>query len=186
MKKLQLLNIIAIAMVMLGCKSKTGLTATEQEINVHCTGAAYQSDKNALRSSSVGMSADMMTAKNKALSMARANLATQMEATMKRVTANYVSSYQTGGDEEQKGRYDDMFREVTNQSIQGSRTICEKITKETKTGQYRAYICLEVSSESIMSAAKNRVSSDAKLRTDFEYERFKKIYEEEMEKVETN
>ncbi len=183
-KHLQLLSILSIAILTFGCKSKTGLASSEVEVNVHCTGKEYQSDKSALRSSAVGMSADMMTAKNKSLSMARANLATQMETTLKRVTANYVSSYQTGADEEQKGRYDDMFREVTNQSIQGSRTICEKITKDTKTGQYRAYVCVEVSSESIMSATKNKVSNDAKLRTDFEYERFKKIYEEEMSKVE--
>ena len=33
-----------------------------------------------------------------------------------------------------------------------------------------------------MKAAANRISEDEKLRTDFEYEKFKKVFEEEMSK----
>lgn len=41
---------------------------------------------------------------------------------------------------------------------------------------------LELAGEEIMNAMANRIKNDDKLRIDFEYEKFKKVFEEEMSK----
>ena len=78
----------------------------------------------------------MMMAKKKALAEARAELATAMNATVKRVTDNYGSSYQVGEQEEAKGRFEDMARIVVNEKLTGTRVICEKMM-DSATGSTR-------------------------------------------------
>ena len=58
---------------------------------------------------------------------------------------------------------------------------CEK-TMKTPDGKYKVYVSLELAGEEIMNAMANRIKNDDKLRIDFEYEKFKKVFEEEMSK----
>ena len=65
--------------------------------------------------------------------------------------------------------------------LSGTRVICEK-TMKTPDGKYKVYVSLELAGEEIMNAMANRIKNDDKLRIDFEYEKFKKVFEEEMSK----
>ena len=64
--------------------------------------------------------------------------------------------------------------------------VCDKVTKtENKEGvMYHAYVALELTSNEFLEAltqeSNKRISNDEKLRTDFELEKFKKVFEEEM------
>ena len=57
-----------------------------------------------------------------------------------------------------------------------------KVVIKTPDGKYKVYVSLELAGEEIMNAMANRIKNDDKLRIDFEYEKFKKVFEEEMSK----
>ena len=183
MKRINLLGtaLLTIA-VMTSCGSSKPVTQTVQqpavqqdvEINVPCSGPEFQTNKEYFRASSMGLSTDMSIAKKKAMTEARAEIATAINAKVKSVTDSYVSSYQ-------QGRYQSLTRTVVEQELSGTRVICEK-TMKTPDGKYKVYVSLELAGEEIMNAMANRIKNDDKLRIDFEYEKFKKVFEEEMSK----
>ena len=180
MKRINLLGtaLLTIA-VMTSCGSSKPVTQTVQqptvqqdvEINVPCSGPEFQTNKEYFRA----------IAKKKAMTEARAEIATAINAKVKSVTDSYVSSYQQGENDESKSRYQSLTRTVVEQELSGTRVICEK-TMKTPDGKYKVYVSLELAGEEIMNAMANRIKNDDKLRIDFEYEKFKKVFEEEMSK----
>jgi len=152
-------------------------------IEQHCSGKDFQSTKDYFRANSVGESMDQNVAKQKSLSNARTLLAQQLEMTLKNVTDSYVKSVESGNVEDLAERFEGLTREVTNQKLSGTRIICEKLTV-TKDGNYKSYIALELGGDEIAASMRQRLSNDTKLKIDFDYERFKKTFEQEMNKFE--
>ena len=176
----------AIACMAASCASKKAAQEAYQgdvEIVIPCTGPEYRTDKETFRASGMGYSSDMNIAKNKALLNARAELATSINSTIKRVLDNYASSYQMGEEEEAKSKFQDMARSIVNQQLQGSVITCEKLMK-TPEGKYRAYVCVELGGPEVINKVNNSVKNEDKLRIDYEYEKFKDVFEEEMSKME--
>ena len=64
----------------------------------------------------------------------------------------------------------------------GSHVICEKYRKNAN-GTFTCYVCVELASEDVLAALNSSISDDSKLRIDYDYEKFKKIFEEEMSKA---
>ena len=176
--------ILAASLLATACGGVKEIVQQQQqdtEVLVPCSGSEYQSDNEYFRANAMGLSTDMSIAKKKALSDARAELATQVSATIQRVIDDYTSSYQSGENDEAKRRYQDMARTVVNEKVSGSRIICEK-TMKTPDAKYKVYVAVQFSAEEVLKAVSNRLANDEKLRTDFEYEKFKKTFNEEMEK----
>lgn len=187
MKKNVLRPLIAMVMaallvvpVMQSCKSSKNTVKGEEEIQVYCSGPEYQSNDKYFRANNIGESTNQSMAKKKAMSNARLDLASSIETRVKAVIDNYFSSYNTGEAMEDRERYEGLAREVINQELQGIRTICEKFTK-TQQGTYKAYVAIELAGDEILNGMKNRISDDEKLRIDFQYDKFKKEFEKEME-----
>jgi hypothetical protein len=164
------------------CKSKKEAQAPDDEvlIQTYCSGPDYFSDNEFFRANSVGESTDQVMSKKKALSNAKAELAGSIETTVKSVIDNYFSSYEANNVEDIRERYEGLSREVIKQELSGIRTICEKQTK-TKQGTYKTYIAIELAGDEILNGMKDRISKDKKLEMDFQYEKFKKELEKEME-----
>lgn len=172
-------------LLIVGCGGQKELVQKPQEdveINVPCSGPEFMPSKEYFRASAMGLSTDMTMAKKKALAEARAELATSMNATVKRVTDNYASSYQVGEQEESKSRFQDLARTVVSEKLTGTRVICEK-TMKTPDGKYKVYVAVELAGEEIINGMNNRIKNDDKLRVDYEYEKFKNVFDQEMEKV---
>jgi hypothetical protein len=104
---------------------------------------------------------------------------------VKAVIDNYFSSYQADGKIEDKSRYEGLSREVIQQKLNGIKTICEKTTK-TKSGTYKTYVAIELAGDEILNAMNERLSKDTKLEIDFQYDKFKKELEKEMENYKGN
>ena len=83
----------------------------------------------------MGLSTDMSIAKKKAMTEARAESATAINAKVKSVTDSYVSSYQQDENDESKSRYQSLTRTVVEQELSSTRVICEK-TMKTPAGKY--------------------------------------------------
>lgn len=169
-----------------GCKSKEKVAKVSEQgetlIEVYCSGPDYQSNDEFFRANQVGESVDQATAKKKAQSNSRAELASSIETTIKAVVDNYVNSRELNNVEEAEERYESLSREVVNQKLTGVKTICERTTK-TSEGKYKTYIAIELAGDELMSALNERLSKDDKLKIDYDYEQFKKTFEEEMDKL---
>ncbi len=174
--------------VAVGCKKKKKVVdipppAGEVEIIIPCSGSAFFSNKKFFRANAVGESLDQMTSKKKALSNAKAQLAGDIQTTMKVVGDNYVKSSEFNNTEEVLERFEENARTVVNQQLSGIKTICEKLTK-TPEGKYKTYIAIELSGDDLVSAYNERLTKDQNLKIDYNYEKFKETFDKEMEKYE--
>ncbi len=183
--KVSSMILLAGVLIMSSCKSSKGLTpkeAGEVLIQTYCSGDEFKSTTKALRYSAIGESMDQMTAKKKAMSEAKAGLAGSINTLIKGVTDNYVKSGNYDNKEELLKNYEGLNREVINQSLNGTIVICEKTTK-TKEGNYKTYVCIELDGNEIFQTINNKATNNEMLKVDYNYEKFKKTFEEEMSKI---
>ena len=80
-------------------------------------------------------------------------------------------------------RYEALAREVVDQQLTGVKTICEKMMRVNATGNYKSYVAIELSAQELLAAYNQRLSSDERLRIDYDYEKFKETFEKEMENM---
>ncbi len=184
-----MLTALTLAGGMSACKSKkkTAEAVTppsgETEVKVLCSGPEYFTDDKVFRANALGESMDQQTAKKKALSNARQDLASSINTQVKAVIDNYVNSREMNNKEEVGERYESLAREVVDQKLTGTKTICEKLMKVDATGNYKAYVAIELSAQDLLSAYNERLSGDERLRIDYDYEKFKETFEQEMQKM---
>jgi hypothetical protein len=57
---------------------------------------------------------------------------------------------------------------------------------KTDQGTYKTYIAIELSADELVSKYKERLSTDERLKIDYDYEKFKQTFEKEMEKMGKN
>ncbi len=192
MKKIQyyLSAFILIIALSGGCKSKQKvadqqpLPKGETLVNNYCAGEKeFMSTKTYFRASAVGESQDQMVSKKKAMSNVKGELAGLIQTTMKGVTDNYVKSSEANNVEGLEERFEGNTREVINQQLANVRVICEKQTR-TAEGNYKTYVCIEITADDIVKGVANKLSADKELKIDYDYEKFKKTFEEEMKKFE--
>jgi hypothetical protein len=185
------LTVLMTALMLSGavtsCKSKKKVEEPknpegETEVIIPCSGPEFFTNDKVFRANNLGESMDQATAKKKAMSNARADLAQSINTQVKGVIDNYVNSREMNNREEVGERYESLMREVVDQRLSGVKTICEKMMK-TASGNYKSYVAIELSAQDLLSAYNERLSSDERLRIDYDYEKFKETFEKEMEKM---
>lgn len=164
-----------------GTSKKVANSDGEVLIATLCSGGEFNSTAKAFRFTGIGVSMDQMTAKKKAMSEARAGLAASINTKVKSVTDNYVKSGNFNNKEELLKNYEGISREVVDQNLAGVIVICEKMTK-TKEGTFKSYICMELGGSEILQSLNNKMSNNEILKVDYNYEKFKKTFDEEMSK----
>lgn len=184
----QIVMLAALVMIFIisGCKSKEKAASSKDQgetlIEVYCSGPEFHSNNEYFRANQLGESMDQATAKKKAMSNTRADLASAIQTTVKGVIDNYLNSRELNKVEDLEQKYEALTREVIDQKLTGVKTICEKTTK-TSEGNYKTYIALELAGDELMNAMNARLSQDDKLKIDYDYEQFKKTFDAEMEKM---
>ncbi len=178
-----LLGLALLGLASCGSKAPAAYGADDIEINIPCSGIEYSSSEDYFRSNAMGISNSLEIANQKAMASARQRLAASIETTVKSITDNYTSSYENDQQEEARGRFQSISREVVSQKLTGVRVICQKVT-QSPDGRYKSYVAIELAGDEIANEMKNRISADEKLRTDYEYEKFKAVFDEEMSKLE--
>ena len=184
MKKLINLSyvVVAVAAVLFaGCKSKQVVPAGEKEVSVPCSGPDFFTNSKVFRANSIGESMDQVTSKQKALTNARNELAQSIQTTVKTVTDNYTNSRTQDKRESLEQKFEQLNREVVDQTLTGVRTICEKLM-QTKDGNYKTYIAIELSADDLVKEYNSRISKDESLKIDYDYEKFKDTFNAEMDK----
>lgn len=174
---------------MTACKSKkkaaeaTPPPSGETEVKVECSGPEYFTNDKVFRANNLGESMDQATSKKKALANARADLASAINTQLKGVIDNYVNSRELNNKEEVAERFEGLTREVLDQRLAGTKTICEKVMKVNATGNFKTYVAIELSAQDLLAAYNERLSSDERLRIDYDYEKFKETFDAEMNKL---
>ena len=185
MKKISIYSIAAVAFAAAligGGKSKQKMPDGEKEVVVPCSGPDFFTTNKVFRANSIGESMDQVTSKKKALTNARNELAQSIQTTVKTVTDNYTNSTSMDKKEQLEQKFESLNREVVDQTLQGVRTICEKLV-QTKDGNYKTYIAIELSADDLVKEYNNRLSQDDKLKVDYDYEKFKDTFNKEMDKM---
>ncbi|MFN9324842.1 MAG: hypothetical protein ACK6A5_05575 [Flavobacteriales bacterium] len=106
-----LMTALMLSGAMTACKSKKKAAAAaappdgETEVKVLCSGPEYFTDNKVFRANALGESMDQATAKKKAMSNARADLAASINTQVKAVIDNYVNSREMNNREEVGERY---------------------------------------------------------------------------------
>ena len=170
-----------MALVLASCGSKKGMTTTKNLPCPDCNSTAkvfrYLGQHVATGDR------QMQQARSIAANAARAELATQVSATVKRMLDNYTSEYIAGESSDYKQRVQDLARTVVEQLLVGTPVVCEGTMQGSTPGNTICYACVELTGDAIVELVADKVSDDEKLRTDFEYEKFKEVFEEEMKKL---
>ncbi len=187
MKTKQLLLIPAIAVLTLaGCKSKKTTTVQKEtgavEITVPFSSKEYKSDDNYFRAKQSGKSPDMATAKKIAYQNARAEMAGNINATVKRVTDQYTNQRTVGNAQEFENKFEELSREVVNLEMSNVKEMDSKLFKETD-GSYTSWIAIEAEKKAVFDKIDARISSDAKLKLDYDKQKFQQIFDAEMKKL---
>ncbi|MBS1490620.1 MAG: LPP20 family lipoprotein [Bacteroidetes bacterium] len=185
MKKISVYSIVMVALAAVligGCKSKQKAPDGEKEVVVPCSGPDFFTTNKVFRANSIGESMDQVTSKKKALTNARNELAQAIQTTVKTVTDNYTNSTSMDKKEQLEQKFESLNREIVDQTLRGVRTICEKLM-QTKEGNYKTYIAIELSADDLVKEYNNRLSQDDKLKVDYDYEKFKDTFNKEMDKM---
>lgn len=187
MKTSQLLLIPAIAVLSLtGCKSKKPKTVEKEtgavEISVPFSGKEFRSDNENFRAKQVGKSPDLATAKKIAFQNAKAEMAGNINSMVKRVTDQYTNQRTVGDAQEFENKFEELAREVVNLEMSNVREIGEKIFKETD-GKYSYWIAIEANKKAVFEKLDAKISNDAKLKLDYDKQKFQQIFDAEMKKL---
>jgi len=163
----------------------TGCNSSKKALSLPFEGKQYQTDNNHFRARSSGSSPDLETAKRIALQLARTEMATNIQATMKVVSEIYTNQMQVGNVQEFGQTFDAISRQVVDQSLSDVKTIGERAFQEAD-GRYRYWVAIEMSKEPVVRNLEQRISNDDKMKLEFDRYRFRQIFDEEMKKFEEN
>jgi hypothetical protein len=142
----------------------------------------YRTDKEYFRATQTGKSPDLATAKKIALANAKTELSGSIQTIVKAVTENYTKQVSVSDEQEYANQFQEIAFGNILQAVNDVRIIGDKVFKG-KDGGYTYYIAIEMPKESVVSKLSKRISEDDKLKLEFDRYRFRKIFDEEMEKV---
>ncbi len=186
-RKILGIGIVSLAMIagMNSCKSKEKVT-TNSEVgtileNMPCEDKGT-SDKNYFRASAMATSSDLSLAKEKALLNAKQRIVTLINSNTKSVTDRYVNEREFGDASEFEQKFENLTREVADETISNIVVACEKASV-LDNGKYRGFVAIEVSKEDIMNGINNKLSQNQKLQVDYDKKKFEEIFNQEMEKM---
>jgi hypothetical protein len=187
MKTTKLLLIpVAAAIMLSGCKSKKSTPVQKEtgavEISVPFSTKEFRSDENNFRSKQVGKSPDIATAKKIAFQNAKAEMAGNINSTVKRVTDQYTNQRTVGNTQEFENKFEELAREVVNMEMSNVKEIGEKIFKEPD-GGYSYWIAIEANKKDVFDKLDAKISNDAKLKLDYDKQKFQQIFDAEMKKM---
>jgi len=169
-----------IGMTVISCGSSKKVAKEEEKACEQC-----MSTKQALRAEGSFLAAyenQIPKAKQAAANNARQELARMMQVKVESVIEDYSSTYVDGDAQDFRQSLKDLSRTVVDQTVNGAVPAAPGWTEKMKSGTMY-HVCLEINADNVLEAIKDKVSADSKLRTDFEYEKFKQVFDQEMQKM---
>jgi hypothetical protein len=183
-KSILIVAVLSSAIAFSSCKKNKDVIRPEKdakEIIIPCKDEG-RSDKNFFRADAQSTSQDMSLSREKALTMAKQRVAGLINTKIKSVTDRYVNETEVGANSDFEQKFENLTREVVNQTLVDIAIVCEKNFQEA-TGKYTTYIAIEISKDAMLNGINGGISKDQKLRVDYDKMKFEQIFNEEMEKI---
>ena len=177
--------LLILSLVFTACHSKKKLPKAdnpsgEREITIYCSGPDYTTNDKYIRDNAIGVSPDEYHSEEIAFHNARTKLAKQINVIMSGMIDRYASSVTAGKAKDFEDKVQGFSRSLMDDTkLIGSHEICKKRTID-KDGNYKTYIAIELSSDDLFNEINNRISEDTKTKIDYDYEKFKKSYEDAL------
>lgn len=190
MKKITLLLGAALmVLVMASCGSEKATvapaTSAVQELpDEPCS--EFLSTSDVFRASAMHIArnqSQQQFAYDQAANSARAALAAQIETTVKSVNDKYANSYTLNDANDFKERIEGMTRTIVNQQLKFAPVVCKKRAAGLEPGTIACYVAVEIPVSNILNGITSSISNDERLRVDYEYEKYKEVFDEEMGKL---
>lgn len=176
------LTFSCISLFLVSCASKKATNEAVGDVEIKIPCADFRSDKNYFRASQSFESPDLGSSRENALLQAKSRLSGLIETNMKSVAERYAADRKIEGKSEFNEKVERTTREVINQALYDIATPCEK-TMQKSNGNYQTFVAVECSKETIYNGIDKSLSKDQKLRQDYDQQKFREVFNEEMEKL---
>lgn len=182
MKTFAILCVLS-ALVLSGCSSKLKRADSKlKRIEQPFTSNKYATDKKHYRAIAEGKAYDLTVAKRIAETNARQAIASQMEVKVRSVGEQFLQNRAVSNKLETTSKFEDITRTVIDETLVNVKIIDQE-SFQNKKGEYVHYVAMEMSTTQLANRMEKGISADEQLKQDFDLERFRKIYEEELEKL---
>ena len=182
-KSLFIVSIAIIASILefTGCKSLPP-KPEEVEIIVPCSGSDFRTTGDLIRANGIGESMDQQMAIRIARSAALEDLSQRIRVSIGNVVNDYYKSINQNTSEDFTRRFEGLTELVSKETVFNYRTICEKMTRNTKNRNYKSYIAIEVGVDETVKHIHRKLTEAELLKIDIDYEKFREKFSIEMQK----
>ncbi len=153
-----------------------------KKVNEPFQGSAYESNNRFFRSTGKGTSSKENIARGKADIESKAQLAGQINTTVKQVTDQYLGQAENAEAADVADKFQSLVRQVMNTSMADLRKIDEKKFYNKTTNEYSVFIAYEIKKNAMFRYMKKQAKTDQKID---ERQRavIEKIVDEEIKKA---
>jgi len=178
MKPVQAVSALLIAIFIAACASGS----LGKKVNEPFQGNAYESNNRFFRGTGKGTSSQDNIARGKADIEAKAQLAGQVNTTMKQVADQYLGQAENEKAADVADKFQSLVRQVMNTNISDLRKMGEKKFFNEKSNEYSVFIAYEIKKNAMFRFMKKQARTD---RTIDERQRevIEKILDEELKKA---
>ncbi|MEG2848844.1 MAG: hypothetical protein RR880_01250, partial [Bacteroidales bacterium] len=101
------------------------------------------------------------------------------KADLEAVIENYGKGQGVDTTSEYKGQYQELVYTTLDQQLVGVRIIDEKLFKQAD-NSYKYYVCLQINKDELKEKITQKLSKEEKMKLEFDLDKFRKIYDEQM------
>lgn len=174
-----LFGVICVALIAVSCAS----SPFGQKVKEPFRGSAYESNNRFFRATGKGTSSQDNIARGKADIEAKAQLAGQVNTTMKQVADQYLGQTENADAADVADKFQSLVRQVMNTDIADLRKIGEQKYYNDKAKEYTVFIAYEIKKNAMFRFMKKQAKVD-KTINERQREVIEKIIDEELEKIE--
>ncbi|MAJ05405.1 MAG: hypothetical protein CL832_00515 [Crocinitomicaceae bacterium] len=163
------------------CTSKKPISKVENTkkiTKIPCSD--FRTDKNYFRASASFKGPDLQFARENSAALSRAQLAANIKANIEATNNRFAEQRNIGGKVEFTQKATAQTDQIVVESVQFTSIVCEEV-EQSSDGQYTVYSAVEVSQDVILNGVEKAMSSDEKLRQDFDAAQYRKIHNEKIE-----
>lgn len=178
MRTFSVLSIGLSLLLLIGCSS----SPMGKKVKEPFRGNAYESNNRFFRATGKGVSSQDNIARGKADIEAKAQLAGQVNTTMKQVADQYLGQTENERGADVADKFQSLVRQVMNTEIADLRKIGEQKFYNDKTREYTVFIAYEIKKNAMLRFMKKQAKVD---KTIDERQRavIEKIIDEELKKA---
>ncbi|NJM24361.1 MAG: hypothetical protein HC859_01370 [Bacteroidia bacterium] len=178
MKTTPVLTLVALS-VLLSC----GSNPLGKKVNEPFQGNAYESNNRFFRGTGKGSSTQDNIARSKADLDAKAQLAGQVNTTMKQVADQYLGQTENANAADVADKFQSLVRQVMNTEIADLRKIGEKKYFNETSKEYTVFMVYEIKKNAMFRFMKKQAKTDNTI-DERQREVIEKILDEELSKME--